>query len=69
MTTPAPDSTRTPGGGIEARTRGRSTVGPRGRWVRIVRGLALLSTGLLAGAFGGWRAARLRPAAALTRVE
>lgn len=25
--------------------------------------------GLLAGAFGGWRAARLRPAAALSRVE
>jgi putative ABC transport system permease protein len=30
--------------------------------------LALLG-GLLAGAFGGWRAARLRPAAALARVE
>ena len=25
--------------------------------------------GLIAGAFGGWRAARLRPAAALARVE
>jgi hypothetical protein len=25
--------------------------------------------GLLAGALGGWRAARLRPAAALSRVE
>jgi ABC-type antimicrobial peptide transport system permease subunit len=31
-------------------------------------GLAIVG-GLLAGAFGGWRAARLRPAAALTRVE
>jgi ABC-type antimicrobial peptide transport system permease subunit len=30
--------------------------------------LAILG-GLLAGAFGGWRAARLRPAAALSRVE
>jgi putative ABC transport system permease protein len=30
--------------------------------------LAILG-GLLAGAFGGWRAARLRPAAALARVE
>jgi putative ABC transport system permease protein len=28
-----------------------------------------VSGGLLAGAFGGWRAARLRPAAALARVE
>jgi ABC-type antimicrobial peptide transport system permease subunit len=25
--------------------------------------------GLIAGMFGGWRAARLRPAAALARVE
>ena len=25
--------------------------------------------GLLAGMFGGWRAARLRPAAALAKVE
>ncbi|HEY9244286.1 MAG TPA: hypothetical protein VIP48_20025, partial [Streptosporangiaceae bacterium] len=25
--------------------------------------------GLIAGSFGGWRAARLRPAAALSRVE
>ena len=35
-------------------------------------GLAIalaLAGGLLAGAFGGWRAARLRPAAALGRVE
>jgi putative ABC transport system permease protein len=28
-----------------------------------------LAGGLLAGAFGGWRAARLRPAAALRKVE
>jgi ABC-type lipoprotein release transport system permease subunit len=28
-----------------------------------------LAGGLIAGAFGGWRAARLRPAAALSRVE
>ena len=28
-----------------------------------------LAGGLIAGSFGGWRAARLRPAAALTRVE
>jgi ABC-type antimicrobial peptide transport system permease subunit len=34
-------------------------------------GLAVLlavAGGLLAGSFGGWRAARLRPAAALARV-
>jgi putative ABC transport system permease protein len=30
-------------------------------------GIAVLG-GLLAGAVGGWRAARLRPTAALTRV-
>jgi ABC-type lipoprotein release transport system permease subunit len=28
-----------------------------------------LAGGLIAGTFGGWRAARLRPAAALSRVE
>ena len=28
-----------------------------------------LAGGLIAGGFGGWRAARLRPAAALSRVE
>jgi len=28
-----------------------------------------LAGGLIAGTFGGWRAARLRPAAALARVE
>jgi ABC-type antimicrobial peptide transport system permease subunit len=31
-------------------------------------GLAVAG-GLVAGSFGGWRAARLRPAAALARVE
>jgi ABC-type antimicrobial peptide transport system permease subunit len=36
-----------------------------------VIGLAVLlavAGGLIAGAFGGWRAARLRPAAALAKV-
>jgi hypothetical protein len=28
-----------------------------------------IAGGLIAGAFGGWRAAQLRPAAALARVE
>ncbi len=28
-----------------------------------------MAGGLIAGGFGGWRAARLRPAAALSRVE
>ena len=28
-----------------------------------------IAGGLIAGTFGGWRAARLRPAAALSRVE
>jgi ABC-type antimicrobial peptide transport system permease subunit len=28
-----------------------------------------IAGGLIAGGFGGWRAARLRPAAALARVE
>ena len=28
-----------------------------------------IAGGLIAGSFGGWRAARLRPAAALARVE
>jgi ABC-type lipoprotein release transport system permease subunit len=31
--------------------------------------LLAIAGGLIAGAFGGWRAARLRPAAALSRVE
>jgi ABC-type lipoprotein release transport system permease subunit len=31
--------------------------------------LLALAGGLIAGSFGGWRAARLRPAAALARVE
>jgi putative ABC transport system permease protein len=36
----------------------------------IVLAIALaLAGGLIAGSFGGWRAARLRPAAALARVE
>jgi ABC-type antimicrobial peptide transport system permease subunit len=36
----------------------------------IVRAVVLaIAGGLIAGGFGGWRAARLRPAAALARVE
>jgi hypothetical protein len=36
----------------------------------IVAAVALaVGGGLLAGSLGGWRAARLRPAAALARVE
>jgi ABC-type lipoprotein release transport system permease subunit len=35
----------------------------------IVAVLLAIAGGLIAGAFGGWRAARLRPAAALARVE
>ena len=31
--------------------------------------LLAIAGGLIAGIFGGWRAARLRPAAALARVE
>ncbi len=31
--------------------------------------LLAVAGGLIAGAFGGWRAARLRPAMALARVE
>jgi len=31
--------------------------------------LLAIAGGLIAGGFGGWRAARLRPAAALARVE
>jgi predicted lysophospholipase L1 biosynthesis ABC-type transport system permease subunit len=31
--------------------------------------LLAVAGGLLAGSLGGWRAARLRPAAALARVE
>ena len=31
--------------------------------------LLAIAGGLIAGSFGGWRAARLRPAAALARVE
>jgi len=31
--------------------------------------LLAIAGGLIAGGFGGWRAARLRPAAALSRVE
>ena len=37
--------------------------------VIVVAVLLALAGGLLAGAFGGWRVARLRPAAALARVE
>ncbi|HEY6480222.1 MAG TPA: ABC transporter permease [Streptosporangiaceae bacterium] len=38
---------------------------------QVIGGAVLLAIagGLIAGAFGGWRAARLRPAAALSRVE
>ena len=36
----------------------------------VVLAVALaIAGGLIAGSFGGWRAARLRPAAALSRVE
>jgi ABC-type lipoprotein release transport system permease subunit len=36
----------------------------------VVAAVALaIAGGLIAGAFGGWRAGRLRPAAALARVE
>ena len=31
--------------------------------------LLAIAGGLIAGGFGGWRAGRLRPAAALARVE
>jgi putative ABC transport system permease protein len=31
--------------------------------------LLAIAGGLLAGSFGGWRAVRLRPAAALARIE
>jgi ABC-type antimicrobial peptide transport system permease subunit len=31
--------------------------------------LLAIAGGLIAGIFGGWRAARLRPAAAMARVE
>ncbi len=38
--------------------------------VAIILGVVLaLAGGLIAGSFGSWRAARLRPAAALSRVE
>ena len=37
--------------------------------VTVVAILLAIAGGLIAGGFGGWRAARLRPAAALTRVE
>jgi putative ABC transport system permease protein len=37
--------------------------------VIVVAVLLAIAGGLLAGAFGGWRAAQLRPAAALARVE
>lgn len=40
----------------------------QGTTVLLAIGLAILG-GLIAGAFGAWRAARLRPAAALRRVE
>jgi ABC-type lipoprotein release transport system permease subunit len=36
--------------------------------VAVAIGLAVLG-GLVTGSFGGWRAARLRPAEALRRVE
>jgi ABC-type antimicrobial peptide transport system permease subunit len=37
--------------------------------VILVAVLLAVAGGLIAGSFGGWRAARLRPAAALARVE
>jgi len=37
--------------------------------VIVIAVLLAIAGGLLAGAFGGWRAARLRPGAALARVE
>jgi ABC-type antimicrobial peptide transport system permease subunit len=38
-------------------------------WLIVLAVLLALAGGLVAGAFGGWRAARLRPAIALRRVE
>jgi ABC-type antimicrobial peptide transport system permease subunit len=37
--------------------------------VILIAVLLAVAGGLIAGSFGGWRAARLRPAAALARVE
>jgi ABC-type lipoprotein release transport system permease subunit len=63
-----------PGGGFGAARRAASTVSVHlstpvaTTTVLLAVGLAILG-GLLAGCFGGWRASRLRPAAALRRVE
>jgi len=44
---------------------------PAHRIDKVTSGALLLAVagGLIAGSFGGWRAARLRPAAALARIE
>jgi len=63
-----------PGGGVLARAADAThTVAVQLSAAVTVRSIVLavvlaLAGGLLAGALGGWRAARLRPAAALTRV-
>ncbi|HEY2076480.1 MAG TPA: ABC transporter permease [Streptosporangiaceae bacterium] len=68
-----------PGGGGFARTRtGFASAAPtvHVHLIPVVSGSAIaaavvlaIAGGLIAGGFGGWRAARLRPAAALARVE
>jgi ABC-type lipoprotein release transport system permease subunit len=72
---------RAPGGGTGfagrfARAGGNAThtvsvhlTAPVTAEIVIVAVLLAIAGGLIAGAFGGWRAARLRPAAALSRVE
>jgi len=65
-----------PGGGGFARTAGNATHSVAVHLTASVTVTAVvlavvlaLAGGLIAGSFGGWRAARLRPAAALSRVE
>ena len=63
--------TGAPGGGIAstARTVSVHLTAPVTIGVVLVAVLLAVAGGLIAGSFGGWRAARLRPAAALARVE
>ena len=69
--TAAPGGGAAAGGGIASTARSVSVhlTAPVTIGVILVAVLLAVAGGLIAGSFGGWRAARLRPAAALARIE
>ena len=69
--TAAPGGGAAAGGGIASAARSVSVhlTAPVTIGVILLAVLLAVAGGLIAGSFGGWRAARLRPAAALARIE